>query len=172
MMGDASEIPTAEHAHQKPSALRALWPILAALVWCGLIAASSSRVIFTREFLAWFSDHIIRDEANMRRFAVFWGYGWFAIVKGLHATEFAILTLLTNAAMGRVSPEKPGRNLALSAGFGVLFAISDEYHQTFVPGRGGNALDVLIDCLGIGMACALASRLRREKPRREPLVER
>ncbi len=29
-----------------------------------------------------------------------------------------------------------------------LYAVSDEYHQTFVPGRNGNAWDVLIDSCG------------------------
>lgn len=129
------------------------WPVPALVIWCGLIAASSSRVVLTREFLAWFSEQVFRDEAGMRWFARFWAGSWFAIVKGWHATEFAILTLLAIAVMGRIFPGSPQRNLALAAGFGVLFAIADEYHQTFVPGRGGNSLDVLIDCLGVAAAC-------------------
>ncbi len=39
----------------------------------------------------------------------------------------------------------------LSAGLAVAYALSDEYHQTFVPGRNGNLFDVMID--GVG-ACA------------------
>lgn len=34
-----------------------------------------------------------------------------------------------------------------------LYAISDEYHQTFVPGRNGTLADVLVD--GVGMVLAL-----------------
>jgi VanZ family protein len=30
----------------------------------------------------------------------------------------------------------------------ILYAVSDEYHQTFVPGRNGQLADVLIDSLG------------------------
>lgn len=30
----------------------------------------------------------------------------------------------------------------------AVYAVSDEFHQSFVPGRLGSAADVLIDCLG------------------------
>ena len=33
--------------------------------------------------------------------------------------------------------------------FGTLYAISDEIHQTFIPGRSGEIRDVIIDSLGI-----------------------
>ena len=39
----------------------------------------------------------------------------------------------------------------VSFGLAVAYALSDEYHQTFVPGRNGNLFDVTVD--GIG-ACA------------------
>ena len=32
---------------------------------------------------------------------------------------------------------------------GVLYAISDEIHQTFIPGRSGQVTDVMIDSAGI-----------------------
>ncbi len=35
--------------------------------------------------------------------------------------------------------------------FGVLYAISDEIHQYFVPGRQMDAMDVLADALGIAV---------------------
>jgi VanZ family protein len=61
------------------------------------------------------------------------------------------------------------------------YAMSDEFHQSFVPGRRATAQDVVIDCLG-GMVGLLASyywqqhlihrlplaQLRRE-PEQEPL---
>jgi VanZ family protein len=40
---------------------------------------------------------------------------------------------------------------AASVGLAIIYALSDEYHQTFVPGRNGNLFDVAVD--GIG-ACA------------------
>ena len=36
----------------------------------------------------------------------------------------------------------------LSFLFSVIYAFSDEFHQTFVPGRDGNIVDVLIDSSG------------------------
>ena len=36
----------------------------------------------------------------------------------------------------------------LSFLFSVIYALSDEFHLTFVPGRDGNIVDVLIDSSG------------------------
>jgi VanZ family protein len=40
--------------------------------------------------------------------------------------------------------------------FSLLFAVFDEYHQTFVPGRGGTRTDVAIDALGASLAGLIA----------------
>lgn len=52
-------------------------------------------------------------------------------------------------------------NAAVAFAISLLYAISDEVHQTFVPGRAGMAADVFVDCIGIAAAtvlCALAVR--------------
>ena len=46
--------------------------------------------------------------------------------------------------------------ILISSLFCVFFALADEYHQTFVTGRGGTWADVGIDCLGV-FAAALAT---------------
>ena len=70
-----------------------------------------------------------------------------------------MLGALLLRATGRV-----GVALAL----GVAYAVSDEIHQTFVPGRAGKPLDVAIDTLGVVCGIALwqllRSRRRRERP--------
>jgi VanZ family protein len=38
----------------------------------------------------------------------------------------------------------------------ILYAFSDEYHQTFVPGRHGQLQDVAIDMTGALLAMSLA----------------
>jgi len=45
----------------------------------------------------------------------------------------------------------------------ALYAASDEFHQTFVPGRAGRLLDVVVDWLGAGLALLLAMRLAGER---------
>lgn len=108
------------------------------------------------DFFAWFAARIFRDDASFRRFVVFWGYSWFAIVKGWHVAEFAILFTLTHAALRRLDRSARRRNLILASLLCLLYAISDEYHQTFVPGRGGTWRDVAIDGLGIALAASIA----------------
>jgi hypothetical protein len=131
--------------------------VLAALAWCGLIIGTSSTVILPHDFFAWIASHLLTEEAAYRRFVVFWGYSWFAIVKGWHAAEFAILFALVLVCLNRMMGSRPRRNVALSMAFCVLFALFDEYHQTFVPGRGRTWTDVAIDGVGIGLARLIAS---------------
>lgn len=44
---------------------------------------------------------------------------------------------------------KKSNNIVISLILGVLYAISDEIHQLFVPGRSGSIMDVGIDSMGI-----------------------
>ena len=69
------------------------------------------------------------------------------IRKLAHFTEFFILGLLTcNVANSYHKMNKI--SLISSILFCVLYAISDEFHQCFVPGRGPGIKDVFIDSLG------------------------
>jgi VanZ family protein len=60
--------------------------------------------------------------------------------KGAHVTEYAILALLLARALQREVP---------AFVLGVLYAASDEFHQSFVRGRHGAPLDVAIDSVGL-----------------------
>ncbi len=63
--------------------------------------------------------------------------------KGAHFTVYAVLALLFRRAL------PPGRSIwALSWILAVLYAASDEWHQSFVPGRHPQLTDVLIDACG------------------------
>ena len=42
---------------------------------------------------------------------------------------------------------------------GILFALSDEYHQSFVPGRHMSLMDVIFDSLGIIFGSSLVYRI-------------
>lgn len=76
--------------------------------------------------------------------------------KVIHATTFALLCfLLWRALKTRLLP--PTALLAafaLAAGYGAV----DEYHQTFVEGRNGSAIDVAIDVSGAAVAVAFLRR--------------
>lgn len=67
--------------------------------------------------------------------------------KGAHVTEFALLAAAWAWPLSKSGLK--GIKLALTAiGLTVLYAASDEYHQTFVPGRSGEIKDVCIDGIG------------------------
>jgi len=55
----------------------------------------------------------------------------------------------------------------VSIGLAVAYALSDEYHQTFVSGRNGNLLDVAVDGAGACGAMLLDRwwELRQAAPR-------
>jgi|YNPBryBLVA2012_1023415.scaffolds.fasta_scaffold00604_5 VanZ family protein len=67
--------------------------------------------------------------------------------KGAHALAFGVLAwLYLRALRGPAAPSDRLRLLSLA--LAVVYAISDEAHQSFVPGRTPRAADVLIDTLG------------------------
>ena len=71
----------------------------------------------------------------------------FAFKKLAHVTVYAILALLLFRAL-RLHITHKGRALLMAALVAVLYAFSDEWHQTFVPGREGTVRDVAFDAIG------------------------
>jgi VanZ family protein len=57
------------------------------------------------------------------------------------------------------------RPMALAAALSLIYAITDEYHQTFVEGRTGTWEDVAIDALGITAALVVVRRTAKSRPR-------
>lgn len=132
----------------------------AALVWAAAIFATSCTYISSRVFLAAVRPLFGSDEA-FQRFRRFWYAGGIVVVKGWHVTEFAVLMFVSHAVLGEV-PRLQRHAMAWAAGFCFLFAASDEWHQTFIPRRGGTWTDVAIDSVGILLAAtALWLRGRR-----------
>jgi len=72
----------------------------------------------------------------------------FLLRKIAHILEYAILTFL----LLRASGFKNSKSIVLAAIIAFLYALSDEYHQTFVLGRRGRVEDVIIDSIGILIA--------------------
>lgn len=68
--------------------------------------------------------------------------------KTAHATEYAVLGLLL---AGSFSDRKRKRWMSIAVPwlFGTMYAVSDEIHQYFVPGRSCQVSDMMLDSLGV-----------------------
>jgi VanZ family protein len=65
-----------------------------------------------------------------------------------HAIEYSILGVLLFRGFVHSFPGKPLFLLALfAASSAVLFGLSDEWHQTFVPGRFCELEDLIVDAI-------------------------
>ena len=93
---------------------------LAAIIWAGVIFGFSNQAINSQTAEFSWLDFIVKKTA--------------------HLSEYAILFWLTWRA---------NKSLKYSLIMGVLFALSDEWHQTFIPGREGTLRDVGFDTIGM-----------------------
>jgi VanZ family protein len=76
-----------------------------------------------------------------------------------HAGEYALLGALWTWALAPALGIR--RALAAAVAISFLYAISDEIHQSSVPGRDADPLDVVADTAGIAIAALLIrARLR------------
>lgn len=86
----------------------------------------------------------------------------FIVRKCAHFTAYFILYMLIYNALRNNFSFKKNLWLALSMAF--LYACSDEFHQSFVPGRGPAFRDVMIDTSGsmLGLAIIYLKSLKRK----------
>jgi VanZ family protein len=78
---------------------------------------------------------------------------WDLVLRKLaHVTEYAVLGALLMRASG---------NPRTAVALGLLYAVSDEAHQSFVAGRHAAATDVAIDTLGVAIGVIAWPRRRR-----------
>lgn len=90
----------------------------------------------------------------------------FTIRKFSHMFEYAVLYLLSRRGWSSTfSPESPG-GAATTAGalISIFYALTDEWHQSYVPGRSASIEDVLIDSFGVAAAWAANSLLNKLLP--------
>lgn len=73
----------------------------------------------------------------------------FIIRKCAHMSEYALLAILLHQLFHETTWHKQAIPLAWIGA--VLYACSDEFHQLFVPGRGGMIQDVGIDAIGAAL---------------------
>lgn len=83
----------------------------------------------------------------------------FILRKIAHITEYWILTYLLLRAFNVTFAVSPKTIVLVSILTAVIYAMTDEFHQQFVPGRHGCLQDVFIDSIGI-ISCAIFFRKR------------
>jgi len=103
-----------------------LW--LPVIAWCGIIFSFSAMEINkTQEFYWW--DFVVK--------------------KTIHVIEYAVLYWLFYQAISKQQNNKKGILAIISFIFSLTYALSDEWHQTFIPGRHGTLRDIGFDWLGM-----------------------
>ena len=119
-------------------------------------ASNTSRII--RPVLLWLFPDISEDSLD---------YVHFLVRKTAHFSEYALLALLAARAF-RTSRKEGLRRLWWPAAFALVacVALTDEFHQSFLPSRTGTIYDSLLDMTGGAFALACAAlwlRLRGRK---------
>jgi VanZ family protein len=130
-----------------------IWRLAATLWACQIYWMSSSSKLTsdqTRSYLAillerWFGLH--PAESTVRLIGV-------VIRKSVHVAEYAVLAFLVFRALEGIFATGRRRE-AWCFAITALYAVSDELHQMFVPGRGASMVDWGIDLAGVLLAIAL-----------------
>ena len=80
--------------------------------------------------------------------------------KLVHAVLYGVLGALLARAVGATAPRRALGRVLLGV---VLFAVVDEWHQRFIPGRSAEMLDIVADLSGAGAGFAAATYLLRRR---------
>ena len=84
--------------------------------------------------------------------------------KILHLVEYIPFGFLLAWALRNTNYGLSGNTLiSLVLLFSLLYGVSDEYHQSFVPGRDSNWVDVVADSIGGVIGGLIYFRLKRER---------
>ena len=75
--------------------------------------------------------------------------------KAAHFTEYSVLGVLVSGTLCGFSKASLEKNITTAYILGTLYAVTDELHQLFVPGRSGQLSDVLIDSAGVFLGCVM-----------------
>lgn len=113
------------------------------IFWCFLIVIFSSQPNYTGEGL---------------NFETWLGTSKFITRKIAHILEYGLLGIFTKRALEKTFLNHPHLHFILSFFFTILFSISDEWHQSFVYGRGGTVFDVMVDSCGSFLGLFLLER--------------
>jgi VanZ family protein len=94
--------------------------------------------------------------------------------KVVHLCEYGLLGFLVARALAAGAPARAlGWTWATAVGVAVVYGLTDEFHQAFVPGRSVEGLDVVADLVGGALgattfAIIVDRRSRRLRSDRKP----
>ena len=91
------------------------------------------------------------------------GFLDFIIKKGGHAFGYGLLGLSYLRGLKGNSQKIHSRWFYMAWAMAVLYSITDEFHQSFVPGRNPAVTDVMIDAFGAALALFLVYRFYKQK---------
>jgi VanZ family protein len=146
-----------------------LFLLLIVLMWMGLIFTFSSQPYESQDLKPWL--HRVLSFERIPRYLNhiqlhygghlisvktlgLTGFVEFIIRKSAHVTEYAILGVLIYQSLRLIFPRFRGISL-ISISLCYLYAITDEYHQSFVADRTPLFADVLLDTGGATLGILL-----------------
>ncbi len=134
------------------AAVRAWWPVIAVMALIFFGSAQPKHAPPAGSEAIYFSGLM----------PVFPG-GWeFLIKKSGHMLAYGMLAALTARALPR-SGQTPRRAAWLALLVAAGYALSDEFHQSFVPGRYASPVDIGFDMAGAVLATLIAFRSLRRR---------
>jgi VanZ family protein len=87
----------------------------------------------------------------------------FLVAKISHVLEFAALGAALFRAISPPDHPTSARAIAVAVAISTVYAASDEFHQTFTPGRTATLRDVAIDLLGAVAGSAGYAKFRQSR---------
>lgn len=108
-------------------------------------------------------DHLSADELNSK------------VRKAAHFTLYFLLGLVMTATIVKKGRIRVHNAFLIAFLLSMMYAAGDEFHQSFVEGRGALASDVLIDSCGAAagaIVCTLLLRVFRKKRGTAALIKR
>ena len=89
------------------------------------------------------------------------GFLDFVLRKIVHITEYAVLCILYIRAFKNTTKLADTKVYLLSVIFSIIYAITDEIHQSFVPGRSCNFFDLLFDTTGVLLGSVIYKKYKK-----------
>jgi len=151
---------------ERPIALKVLYYLMPVLMCCGIIFGLSSQTHQEQDITPWIKKEV-SDKAVKTYFSgTSFNYGSqkislktetsstfieFFIRKFAHLTIYGLLGILATRLFKALTRWAVGLNFMFSILFCAAYAISDEYHQSFIVGRTSRPADVVLDTVGAAL---------------------